>query len=110
MTVRNISIEAYEKHHASGRALTQWQKLYVYLSTCSHPKTRAEISATTGIRLSSVCGRVKEMMQAGLLEEFPRRRCAITDEPAHPVGLAEVQLQLFREMEGRNERQKSNHS
>ena len=91
--VRGISIEAYYKHRESGKAMSQWAAIYDYL-VLRLPLTRSEISARTGIRLSSVCGRVNELIKAGLLEESPRRDCRITNEPAHPVG-TKMQGELF---------------
>jgi hypothetical protein len=96
MTVRAISREAYIKHLESGKALTQWQKIYNYLCANGGAFTRAEIAEVTGIRLSSVCGRVNELLRANMIAEFERRRCDVTGEPAHPVGLPErAQRNLF---------------
>ena len=89
--VRGISIEAYERHIESGKQLTQWQKIYAFLEE-HRPLTRSELSERVGIRLSSVCGRVNELLQAGLIEEYERRRCSVTKEPAHPVGLTQREL------------------
>ena len=86
MTVRSISIEAYEKHIESGKQATQWMKIYEFLG--SHlPLTRSEISSDTGMRMSSVCGRVHELVQAKLVIEGERRECGVTGEPAHTVTL-----------------------
>jgi len=84
---RAISIEAYRRHIDSGKALTQWVRIY---RTLKHygPKTRAELEQCTGFRISSVCGRVKELLDAGMLEELSRRECSVTGEQAHPVAVA----------------------
>ena len=89
--IRGISLEAYERHIASGKALTQWQTIYGFLKA-HRPVTRAELSDMTGIRLSSVCGRVNELIKAGLIEEYERRKCRSTKEPAHPIGLSQGEL------------------
>jgi predicted transcriptional regulator len=88
MTVRSISIEAYNRHIESGKRWTQWMKIYRYLYD-SWPMryTRSEISDKTGMRLSSVCGRVNELIKAGMLEEGGRHECRITKEQAHTVTL-----------------------
>jgi predicted transcriptional regulator len=84
MTVRAISIEAYKHHIDSGKAETQWMKIFTFMD--SHvPLTRSEISETLGMRMSSVCGRIHELIEAGLLKEGDRRRCEITGEPAHTL-------------------------
>jgi hypothetical protein len=86
MTVRSISIEAYERHIESGKRDLHWVKVYAYLGG-SYPLTRSEISQFTGLRLSSVCGRVNELIGAKMLIEGERRNCSITGEPAHTVTL-----------------------
>jgi hypothetical protein len=86
MTVRNISIAAYEKHIESGKQASQWMRIYEYLGTHS-PRTRSELSEYAGIRLSSVCGRVNELIKAKLVIEDARRECRVTGEPAHTVTL-----------------------
>lgn len=88
MTANTISIEAYHQHIDSGRALTQWQKVFNVL--CSNPPlTRAEIETESGIRLSSVCGRVSELMKSGLICERGVRKCRITGVRATVIGPAD---------------------
>jgi predicted transcriptional regulator len=84
MTVRAISIEAYKRHIDSGKQATQWMKIYTFIDG-RMPMTRSEISETLGMRMSSVCGRIHELVEAGLLRECDRRRCEITGEPAHTL-------------------------
>ncbi len=86
MTVRSISIEAYQKHIDSGKRSTQWMAIYAFIN-CQLPITRSEISDFIGIRMSSVCGRVNELIKAGLIEEHSRRKCKVTGEPAHTLTL-----------------------
>lgn len=62
------SIDAYTQLQA-GRKLQPMEKL-VYLLLFNHgPMTREEISAATELKLSSVCGRVKSLLDAGVIEE-----------------------------------------
>ena len=89
MTARAISIEAYEKHIASGKRDVQWVKIYTRLSY-GVPLTRSELSEILRMRMSSVCGRVHELIQANMIEELPRRTCSITKEPAHPLQIKQV--------------------
>ncbi len=90
MTVRKISIEAYQKHIDSGKQSTQWMRIYAWLGHCYvKPRTRSELASDLGMRMSSVCGRVNELIKAGLLVEDGRRKCAITNESAHPIRLPE---------------------
>jgi predicted transcriptional regulator len=88
MTVRAISIEAYDKHIATGRRESQWMRIYRYISEDdTTPRTRSELSAYIGIRLSSVCGRVNELIKANMIKELGRRKCRVTKEPAHTLTL-----------------------
>lgn len=90
MTVRGISIDAYAKHISSGKALTQWMKIYEFLKDHrASGATRNEIAIACGMRIPSVCGRVKEMLDSNIIVEQERRKCAITDEAAHPVIIKE---------------------
>ena len=89
MSARGISIEAYHKILASGKAASQWARIYHALlrrkEQGQHGVTRSEISSGLNMRLSSVCGRVNELINAGLIKEGDRRQCAVTKEPAHPI-------------------------
>jgi len=59
---------AYAEHTASGKALTQKERVYRCILRARRPISRMDIHYMTGIRLASVCGRVNE-----LLEEKPAR-------------------------------------
>lgn len=94
MTARAISIEAYHRHIESGKALVQWADIYQFLEEPNQggevmPFTRAELAYYMELRESSVCGRVKELLDAGLIVELPRRKCTVTGHMAHPVTVAE---------------------
>ncbi len=84
MPVRSISIEAYKRHIGSGKQATQWMKIFAFMEG-RRPLTRSEISEYIGIRMSSVCGRVNELVGARLLMEYGRRKCEITGESAHTL-------------------------
>ena len=89
MTARAISIEAYEKHIESGKQATQWMYIYAYLGQ-KLPLTRSELSEQLNMRMSSVCGRVHELIKANMIEELPRRKCSVTKEPAHPLKVKQI--------------------
>lgn len=63
----------------------------------NHPggMTRAEIAEASGLRLSSVCGRIGELLERAVVEEFSRRPCSVTGTSAHVLRLARVQRALF---------------
>ena len=93
--VADTSIDAYRAHTV--RDLSEGQRLVmaVVRFTRGVDFTRAEISATSGMPLQSVCGRVNELVTAGRLEHGPRRLCSITSNPANPVRLPVKQLELI---------------
>lgn len=96
--IRDTSLIAYDRLRETGRIQPQEQAILraLYLSL-GQAMTRAELAAAAGIRHSSACGRVKALLDVGVLEELPRRRCRITGESAHPVRLAPMQRELFHE-------------
>lgn len=85
MTARNISIETYYAHIESGEALKQWMKVLNALRAHEKPFTRSELSDLTGIRINAVCGRVNELIKAGLVSEGDRRKCESTGKQAHEL-------------------------
>jgi predicted transcriptional regulator len=60
--VRENSLKSYDAIHADGTAITQAGRVLAYIRR--HPGcSRNDIAEGTGIRLASVCGRVKEMLE-----------------------------------------------
>lgn len=84
MTVASTSIAAYREHQAAGKIGLQAQKI---LDTMLAGKdySRRELAALAGLELSSVCGRVNEMLGIGLIEEGPPRKCKVTGKTVRPV-------------------------
>lgn len=84
MTVASTSIAAYREHQAAGKIGLQAQKI---LDTMLAGKdySRRELAAKAGLELSSVCGRVNEMLGIGLIEEGPPRKCKVTGKTVRPV-------------------------
>lgn len=83
--VRDTSKAAYREFKESGQLGRQAQKIYDFLKHKGRPMTRAEIEHDTRIRISSVSGRVKEMLKCGRIKEAPKRKCRITKFIATPV-------------------------
>lgn len=98
--VRAISIEAYHRHISSGKALPQWCRILDYIKR--HPNvTRAQLEKALGMRISSVCGRVKSLLDAGLITESEQTiRCPVTKEWAHALRLAREDALSQRDMFG----------
>lgn len=93
-SVSTTSIDAYK---AMGPRLGRQQQVIVsYLAKNAHRDyTRAELAQYVGMRLSSVCGRVKELLDLHIVTECPRRPCSTTKINAHPVRLAPAQMDLL---------------
>ena len=80
------SIQNYHEHRNSGRLGTQAQLILDFLAR--HPNqnwSRAELAEALSLRLSSVCGRVNELIEAKRLTARPERKCGITGKTITPV-------------------------
>jgi hypothetical protein len=84
MTVANTSIEAYDEHKAAGKVGAQAHMILGILNSDQN-YSRREIAKVAGIELSSVCGRVNELLAVGLLVEDPKRKCSVTGKTINPV-------------------------
>jgi hypothetical protein len=84
MTVTMTSIEAYEDHKSSGKVGFQAKVIFNAMDKDKN-YSRRELSNLTGIELSSICGRVNEMLQLGILIEDDKRPCAVTNKKINPV-------------------------
>lgn len=82
--VRDTSIAAYHGE-AHGLGLQQQAVLDFVVNGNSRNWTRCEIATTTGIRINAVCGRVHELVKAGLLKENEKRACEITGRVVHAL-------------------------
>lgn len=92
--VASTSLDAYREHRYSGELGEQQKKVMLFFHSNGGEHTRSELSKRVPMRLSSVCGRVNELIKMGYLTEGPRRRCSETGINAHPVKLPARQLEL----------------
>lgn len=94
--VADTSIDAYRALCASPKLSAQQRRIVSFLADRARRAdfTRRELSACIGMDLSSVCGRVAELRELGVLEQLPRRRCNVTFESSHPLRLAPTQAEL----------------
>jgi hypothetical protein len=84
MTVADTSIEAYHEHRDSGRLGAQ----HLHILDQMRPGwgySRRELMLITGLELSSICGRVNELVKLGMLQEQSPRKCGITGRRVVPV-------------------------
>lgn len=89
MTVATTSVVAYRDHKAAGRVSAQQQQILDALAG-GRALSRRELAEVAGLELSSVCGRVNELLQSGWLVEVPTRACRVTGRRVHPVALADA--------------------
>lgn len=89
MTVRATSKQAFFDLIDSGELCEQEQKIVDFVKKFKRPVTRREIERGTGISISSVSGRVNELVgKRKILEESAPIKCPITGRTVHPVQLA----------------------
>ena len=86
MTVAATSRRAYLEHEAAGK-LSEQQLAILNAMEPGQGYSRSELAEMTGIRLSSVCGRVNEMLQVGILTVQATRRCSVTRRTINPVAI-----------------------
>lgn len=90
MSVAQTSINAYKEHQAQGKVGTQAMRIFDAMAF-GKDYSRRELVGLTGLELSSVCGRVNEMVQIGMLREVMPRKCKVTGKTVKPV----VKTSLF---------------
>lgn len=99
--IAETSRDAYDEIRDSGKLGEQQRRLMKWLHMHGGEHTRAELAARIGMRLSSVCGRVNELIELGYLEDGDRRPCSQTGRSAHPVRIRrpreQKQLSLLEE-------------
>jgi len=82
MAARAISKTAYQRLKASGKLGPQ--QLLVRRAIDWQSGTRAEIARRTGLRINVICGRVRELLDLGVVREQSRlARCSVTGQNAH---------------------------
>lgn len=84
MSVATTSIDAYHDHRDTGKLGQQAQQILSAMIE-GERYSRRELARALGMELSSVCGRVNELLQIGLLAEGEPRRCSITHKRINPV-------------------------
>ncbi len=91
--IRDTSIQAL---YAMGAKLSRQQRAIVaYLAFHTHKDwTRLELAEAIPLRLSSVCGRVAELLARKVIAEGRRRQCRCSGSSAHPVKLNPQQAVL----------------
>lgn len=87
-TGRRISGTQFDAYHAlTVKALTTTQQMVVDCFTPDSRLTREDIARNTNLRLSSVCGRVRELLDARRLHVVGTQRCIATGKQHELLGL-----------------------
>lgn len=88
MNVATTSIENYRAHRESGKLGDQAREIVEFLARhTDRDWSRAELAEALDLRLSSVCGRVNELLHSQHAEAAPARACQITGKKVNPVRL-----------------------
>lgn len=95
MSAAATSVDAYRAFRSSPSLSRQQRVIVDHLAAYRGGHTRAELAQATGIRLSSVCGRVNELLERGEIVERSRRPCSVTGVQAHVLRIAPNQSDLF---------------
>jgi Mn-dependent DtxR family transcriptional regulator len=85
--VATTSKLAYREHRDAGKALTQEREIFEFIKKSRASWSRSELAERLGIRLSSVCGRVNELIADGKVTHADPRTCLVTGKTVRPVKL-----------------------
>ena len=86
--MRSTSRDGLADHKETGKLGKQQQAVFSVLTLTGMAFTRAELAQRTGIRLSAICGRSRELLDLQLIKEGPRRQCSVTGKNAHVLEAA----------------------
>lgn len=91
--VRDTSHEAIAKLRASGQVSRRQAELLEGFARApvGTTMTRQEIARALGWQINQVCGRAKELLDAGRLRETEKRECTVTRQPALAIALASLE-------------------
>lgn len=93
-TVKATSRSAYLHHSIDGHTVSQREHIMRCLSV-SGPLTRFQVSRLTGIRLTSVCGRVKALIDNGQIVISHEAEDPMTGKAAEYLKAVFIQERMF---------------
>ena len=85
--VTRTSKDAYKYIRTTGSNLTQYIRILGLLKKAKSGLTIAEINARTGLQKSSISARLRELLEAKVLIEMPKRKQKTGGCMARPVAL-----------------------
>lgn len=91
--VRDTSMAAYRSLEWSGKLTKQQRVVHEFmLANRQRDYTRQELGDALQMSINRICGRVKELIDCGVVEEVDggRRRCRVTGENANTLRLVGV--------------------
>lgn len=93
------SLENYRLHSERGDLGSQSALVLAFMENrAPRAFSRAEVSEALGMRLSSVCGRINELLKLSLLMEGEKRPCRVTGRTIRAVSaMPKGQLSLFQQ-------------
>jgi len=90
MSVSDTSIDAYIEHKETGKLGEQTRKILEFFEKYNTKDwSRSEVSKNLDIRLSSVCGRVDELIKFKFLQTDQKRKCEVTGKTVKTLKLIE---------------------
>ena len=87
MTVRTTSRMAYKYVKTTGTNLSQYVRIISLLKRFKNGMTIAELHVKTGFQKSSISARLRELIDAKILKELPKRKQTTGGCLARPVAL-----------------------
>lgn len=85
MAVASTSRKAYHEMRDSGAICRQALDVLAVVGLSQFCLTRNEIAERSGLRQSSVCGRVNDLVAVGMLESVGKRQCRVTGRTAEQL-------------------------
>lgn len=79
--------DAYDAHKASGKASAQCSRILAFITASGGSWSIGEVAYALGMEKSTVSARLRELLDAGQLEEKPHRKDLRSGIRIRPVGL-----------------------
>lgn len=97
MRAAQTSVDAFQTHHASGKARDQQGLILAFITKRGGNWSIGEIAKAMNLEKSTVSGRLRELLDDGALVEQPKRKDRVSGVTARPVGLPSLgQQELFQ--------------
>jgi len=84
------SKDAYKNIRTTGGTLTQYIRILGLLKRFTNGMTIAELNVKTGLQKSSISARIRELVEAKILKELPKRKQTTGGCMARPVALRSI--------------------